>query len=83
MRDVDVGIYGTPAMTDGGWKGSGKRARHLTTAFATHGFHHVLCEREGFHEPGEGCKCARCWGVCDRYHAGVCPAVSSIAELAR
>ena len=83
MREIDSNIFVTKALRDGSWREAGNRSRHLTTTFAVHGYHHSLCQREGFHEPDENCRCLRCWSVCDRYHAGECPAVRSVAELAK
>ena len=81
LDEIDSEFYSTDAMVDGRWRGPMRTDRHHITSFASHGYHHAVCERKGYHDPSAECRCSRCGEACLRYHAGTCPGVESIASL--
>ena len=81
MAEVDPEFYDTGAMKDDAWKGANRTNRHVVVRYAIHGFHHILCRTEGYHLPNDSCQCSKCEGACTKYHASVCPAVTSLNSL--
>lgn len=81
MAEIDPAFFSTGAMNDETWKGPHRTNRHVIVRYAVHGFHHVLCANQSYHEPNENCVCVRCEGQCGRYHAGTCPRTDSLNSL--
>jgi hypothetical protein len=84
LDEIDPAFLETPAMTDQTWMAPLARNRSAVCRHAIHGFHHVFCATDGFHEPENECVCFRCGDPCPRYHSSVCRAspYSSIARMA-
>lgn len=72
-KEIWQSFYSTDAMTNSDWMNTDYELRHITTRFATHGFHHLVCQNKTYHTPNEGCVCELCHRTCDRYHVMVCP----------
>jgi hypothetical protein len=81
---VDPEFHATPAMRDRTWAAPLGNNRSAVCRHAIHGFHHVFCATDGFHEPVDSCLCHLCGEHCLTYHSTVCQAspFSSIAQLA-
>ena len=63
-----------PAFLDDQWKKPHQKHRHIQTRLTAHGFHHVLCQNDDFHQPSEDCFCIFCEGpATNRYHVIHCP----------
>lgn len=80
---VDKEFYSTGAMVDSSWKELNRPNRHLVTRFAAHGFHHLICIFDHYHDPTPDCRCMLCGDECERYHAQKCFKIASISSLAR
>lgn len=83
MAKIESGFFKTLAMTSDLWKAADSPGRYIIVNYAVHGYHHKLCNRPNYHEPGSNCWCSGCGRHCDKYHADHCPTVSSIFILAR
>jgi hypothetical protein len=82
MAEVDPTFYTTGAMINTNWKGTGRKNRHIMTRFAIHGFHHLICQTNTYHEPCNTCICKYCDNLCTKYHGNECNIVASITRLA-
>jgi hypothetical protein len=84
LDSVDPEFLLTPAMTDQSWTSPLAKNRSAVCRHAVHGFHHVFCATDGFHEPSIACICHRCGQHCPTYHSSSCRAspYSSIIQLA-
>jgi hypothetical protein len=84
LDSIDPAFLDTPAMRDKSWMSSASVNRSAVCRHAVHGFHHVFCATDGFHEPEGGCMCHFCGDQCSTYHAMECRAspFSSITQLA-
>jgi hypothetical protein len=84
LDSIDPAFLMTPAMRDRSWEAPLPRNRSAVCRHALHGFHHVFCATDGFHEPSSMCLCYLCGELCSTYHSSVCRAspYGSIAQLA-
>lgn len=71
-QEIPIEFYGTGAMIDRSWTASNFETRHVFTRMAVHGFHHIICKDESYHEPTETCECKLCGQKCERYHLELC-----------
>ena len=78
MAQIDPEFYTTGAMTQSEWKGTGRTNRHIILRFSVHGFHHILCRTDAFHEPCDACVCKCCDLNCARYHGRECRQLTSL-----
>ena len=83
VDSVNPRFFSSPAMTDNAWKNLDRANRHVVVKFATHGYHHVVCRTELFHDPNETCICKYCEEPCDLYHAQDCTYTESLSHLER
>jgi hypothetical protein len=81
---VDPDFFATPAMTDQGWASPLSSVRSTLCRHAIHGFHHLFCQIQAYHEPNPECLCRHCGTQCQKYHFQFCiqPPASSILGLA-
>ena len=42
------------------WRKALVKNRHVHTRLAIHGFHHLICVRQKYHDCGEKCDCKKC-----------------------
>jgi hypothetical protein len=49
-----------PAFTTTAWKNAYFTTRHILTRATAHGFHHLLCQAEFYHNPLPSCICKYC-----------------------
>ena len=54
---IDPDFMLPPAMTSNAWRAGNFTNRHLVTRYSVHGFHHLLCLANNFHEPSITCLC--------------------------
>ena len=71
-REIWPDFYATDAMLYRDWTRAGYDLRHIVTRMAVHGFHHLLCKTETYHQPTDQCVCMLRERACDRYHVLVC-----------
>jgi hypothetical protein len=62
-----------PAFTSFSWKNANFTKRHILTRTTAHGFHHIICTKESYHQPLHNCICKCCFlSASDRYHILYC-----------
>ncbi|XP_018496824.1 uncharacterized protein LOC108864883 [Galendromus occidentalis] len=55
------------------WAESASDERHVYTRYLVHGYHHLLCTDNSFHDAdGAKCLCRYCGDSCPKYHAAKC-----------
>ena len=62
-REIWPDFYATDVMLYRNWTRAGYDLRHIMTRMAVHGFHHLLCKTEKYHQPTDKCMCV-CVCVC-------------------
>jgi hypothetical protein len=84
LQEICPEFLGTTAMNDRSWTATGAGHRSSVCRLAVHGFHHVLCGTQGFHEVDVSCLCRFCGNTCTRYHSQTCQSTpyASLARLA-
>ena len=76
--------FGTGAMVEREWTSVNCELRHVITRLGVHGFHHLLCRDETFHDPTDSCVCNLCERQCEKYHIERCrKRTKSICEYAK
>jgi hypothetical protein len=74
MIDVPLSFFQTHAFSNQSWKGPLFDKRHISTRFAVHGFHYLICTDKTFHFMAtENCICSLCKGPCSQHHLANCP----------
>ena len=68
MQSINPELLTTPAMTQNRWKECMQTDRHIVTRHAAHGFHHLICTRNTFHEADLQCTCKICGQNATQYH---------------
>ena len=66
------------------WSAPRYPRRHLYARYLMHGYHHLICLTESFHDPTDVCVCRYCGENCPRYHAILCeqgPGLEELGEL--
>jgi hypothetical protein len=84
LQEIDPEFLGTSAMMDRSWVAPNAGHRSAVCRLAVHGFHHVFCAVQGFHDASVTCICRFCGCRCDRYHSQTCQAspFHSLSQLA-
>jgi hypothetical protein len=71
-EDINLSFYNTPAFKNENWKNSNQKNRNVVTRFASHGFHHTVCNTKDYHNCNDTCICSLCGLKCDQYHLLSC-----------
>lgn len=67
-------FWETPALKSRGWTGPMYKQRQRVTRGSIHGYHHLICTRDRYHDTDDSCTCKLCGLLCEEYHLYSCPA---------
>jgi hypothetical protein len=84
VAEIDPCFYQTPAFLNQSWKKPHFNKRHTFTRYSMHGFHHLICVTERYHEFNQlACKCKLCnENMNSIYHFQTCTRHPRLAEYA-